>query len=70
MRTVFEQGIIPDLMFGVGIALFSGTVYNVSFAQGAPGTFQFVSLVFAFAGATFALGVLRMLRKPLNTATA
>lgn len=70
MRTVFEQGIIPDVMFGGFFAVFSAVVYGNLSGRAMPNTLDLLSLVVAFAGAAFALGVLRFVRKPLTSATA
>ena len=65
MKNVAEQGIVLDIILGVGAALFGGALLNVLAGRSAMPGLDVESLIFAFAAAVIALGVLRFLRKPL-----
>ena len=65
MRPVAEQGIILDMILGIGGAFIGGWVPTVV----ASATFV-EALVFGFAFAALVLGILHFVRKPLNTTVA
>lgn len=65
MKTVAEEGLVLDLILGIGGGLFGGAVLNLLAGRGLDPGFNVASLVISFAGAALALGVLRFVRKPL-----